>query len=237
MRVLLPVVSCAAVLLVSACGDDSKSKSKSASNAAATRIDAGEARLIGLHEQALSLRAQGKNAEALKSFDELIVLAPSDLRVHFNRAVVLAELDRNAEALAVYDDLLRKTPNDPQLFQNRAAVLNALGRSEEALIEVDRAMQGLAESPELRVLRGAVLVKLARYDEALAEFDRADPLLAARPPEAQRSKFAAEALLHRGEALEALGRAAEAAPIFERLRTQFQGNAPVEAMLRERGRL
>jgi tetratricopeptide (TPR) repeat protein len=235
MRVLLPVVSCAALLIVSACGDEPKSKG--ASGAAATRIDAGEARLIGLHEQALSQRAQGKYVEALRSFDELIVLAPEDLRVHFNRAVVLAELGRNAEALAIYDDLLRKTPNDPQLFQNRAAVLNALGRSEEALIELDSAMQGLADSPVLRVLRGSVLVKLARNEEALAELDRADQQLAAQPPEALRSKLAAEALLYRGEALEALGRGAEAAPIFERLRTQFQGNAAAEALLRERGRL
>lgn len=233
MRVSTLVFIASATLLLSACGDDPK-PSKGRANAA--KIDAAESRLIGLHEKALEMRGRGQFAQALAAFDELLVLSPNDLRVRFNRAVVLAELKRPQEALAVYDEMLRLTPNDPQLFQNRASVLQDLGRSDEALVELDRAMTGLPDSPVLRVLRADILTRLGRAQEALSELDRVDLQLAATPEQVQRSKLAAQAQLYRVEALEALGRAADGAHALERFRAAFQSEPFFAELLAERGR-
>jgi len=228
------LLALAAAASVVGCGGDPKSPPTSA--VGATKIEAQDARLVGLHEQALELRARGQYAQALVVFDELTKLDPSDLRVRFNRAVVLAELDRALEAMSIYDELLKLTPNDPQLFQNRASVLLDLGRAEEALLELDRAMTGLPDSPVLRVLRADILTKLGRAQDALTELDRADQQIAAAPEAARRSRLAAQALLFRVEALEALGRAADGAALLERLRSSFQAESFFAELMRERGR-
>ncbi len=234
MRLLVPLLGAAAAVLVGACGDDSKPATSGAPGAA--RIESNDARMVGLHEQALALRAREDYAGAIVILDELIKLEPNDLPLRFNRATVLAELGRSAEAMAIFDELLKQTPNDPQLFQNRASVLLDLGRAEEALIELDRAMAGLTDAPALRVLRADILTKLGRAQESLAELDRADQQLATAPEAVRRSRLGAQALLFRVEALEALGRAADGAAVLERFRNEFQSQPFFEKLMRERGR-
>jgi tetratricopeptide (TPR) repeat protein len=216
------------------CGDDPKPAGANAPGVA--RIDAADARLVGLHEQALMLRARGQYAQALAVLDELTKLDPSDLNVRFNRATVLADLGRPQEAMALYDELLKLTPNDPQLWWNRAAVLLDLGRAEEALIELDRARAAIPDATVLRTLRAETLSRLGRAQESLVELDQADRLLASSPEAARNPMVGARTLLARVEALEALGRAADGAVLLERLRSEYQSQPFFAELMRKRGR-
>lgn len=234
MRRLRPVSLLLVASLVTACGDASSSKSSTAVNR--PKLDAQDARIIGMHSQALQLRSEGKFAESLALLDQALALDPNDIRVRFNRATVLAQLERRQEALTAFDELLRITPNDPQIFQNRAAILNDMGRSEEAMIEVDRSI-ALEDAPERRALRGAVLLKMGKPQEALAELDVVDAAVARAGQGAERLQIAIESKLYRASAYEALGRPADAAQIYDSIRAAFPGDARVEALLRERGAL
>ncbi len=234
MRNFLLSIGALVAALASACGPDSKPAANGASGAA--RIESADARLVGLHHQALALREREDYAGALVILDQLIELEPKDLPLRFNRATVLAELGRSAEAMAIFDELRKQAPNDPQISQNRASVLRDLGRAEEALIELDRAIAGLSDAAGLRILRADILTKLGRAQESLVELDRADQQMATAPEELRRSRLAAQALLFRVEALEALGRAADGASVLERLRSEFQSQRFYEKLMRERGR-
>jgi len=234
MRVLILPAALSAALLSAGCGDKPAAKPKSAPR---SEVTADDVRALGLHEQAIAYRNQGRYAEALPLIDQVLALKPDDRNAKFNRASVLAELDRRAEALAILDALLKGSPNDPDIFQNRASVLADMGRNEEALIEVEKALRAQPEHPMCRVLRGKVLTSLGRGQEALAQFDELDAWLTQAGPDALRSEYAVNSRLFRAEALEALGRPAEASALIDALKTEFAGNANAQAMLRKRGRL
>lgn len=234
MRVLLLPAVLGAALLATACGDKPDAKPKTASR---SQVSANELRALGLHEQAIAYRNQGRYAEALPLLDQVLALTPDDRNAKFNRAAVLAELNRGAEALAILDALLKDAPNDPDIFQNRASVLADMGRNEEALIEVDKALRAQPAHLMRRLLRGKVLTSLGRGQDALAQFDELDASLAQAGAQALRSEVAVSSRLYRAEALEALGRPAEAAALIDALKAEFANDPNALALLRQRGRL
>jgi tetratricopeptide (TPR) repeat protein len=238
MRFLLLPAALSAALLATGCGDKpAASSTAKPKSAAASQVSANEVRALGLHQQAIAYRNQGRFAEALPLLDQVLTLTPDDRNAKFNRAAVLAELDRRPEALAILDALLAGAPNDPDIFQNRASVLADMGRNEEALIEVDKALRAQPEHPMRRLLRGKVLTSLGRGPEALAQFDELDAWLTQAGAQAQRSEIAVSSRLFRAETLEALGRPAEAAALIDALKAEFADDANATALLRKRGRL
>jgi tetratricopeptide (TPR) repeat protein len=238
MRLLFLSAALSAAFLSAACGDEPTTKPAAKSKSAAdTQVSANEVRALGLHQQAIAYRNQGRYAEALPLLDQVLALTPDDRNAKFNRAAVLAELDRRPEALAILDALLKDAPNDPDIFQNRASVLTDMGRNEEALIEVDKALRAQPEHPMRRLLRGKVLTSMGRGQEALAQFDELDAWLTQAGPQALRSELAVNSRLFRAEALEALGRPAEASAVIDALKAEFADDANATALLRKRGRL
>lgn len=146
------------------------------------------------------LSGAGRFAQALRSYDGALGLAPGNLRALEGRARTLFSMERFDEALAVYDALLSAAPANVAALNDRGNILWRSGRLHEALASFDDALG--AEPGNLEALnnRGNILRHMRRFDEALACYDA---VLSVEPK-------LAEVLSNRGVTLSELQRSAEA---------------------------
>jgi tetratricopeptide (TPR) repeat protein len=207
------------------------------SGANIARIDEGEL-----------LLSEGKAAEALRLFDQVLEAGTDFMALH-GRASALHMLGRFAEALADFDAALRLRPGDMAATANRSHVLQTMGRHDEALAGYDRILQLRPDFAPILYSRSNVLQDLNRFDEALAGYNRvlaqnpADPaarnnrgnvlMKMRRYPEAladfdavltMRPGFA-NALYNRGRALCESGDIAAGMDDFRRAAAAFEGAA------------
>ena len=144
--------------------------------------------------------AQGRPAEALDAYDQILRDKPLDADALYNRGVVLSALGRHQDALASFDRALARRPRDVAALINRGNALQSLARFADALEAFDAVLRIAPGNADARYNRGNALLAMGRHEEAVAAFDAA---IALRPEQA-------EGLLNRGIALAALGRHAEA---------------------------
>lgn len=155
---------------------------------------------------AVLLEQQGRSAEAVEAYGQMIALVPSDPNLYAARAMALARLGRSAEAVA---DLQAAQALDPY---REAAWLNAAGaaygaRAYEAVIEiVSAALAAYPQSVGLLVMRGQALLSLGDARAALDDFDAAAAL----------DERSITAHLWRGRALLVLGQTAGAVEALQR---------------------
>lgn len=124
-----------------------------------------------LCNRGFGLEAQGKIAEAEKSYARAIELAPEYARALANHANVLDLLGRSKEALETADRALALNQDMPDAHCNRSNALRKLARLDEALASIDKA---LILAPRIAVLhnnRANILRDLQRPEEALTAFD------------------------------------------------------------------
>ena len=119
------------------------------------------------------LRALGRNAEALESYDRALAVAPNEVSALIGRADVLVALKRPDDALASLDQALSIDPSDAGALSNRGFLLQSLNRHDEALASLDRALQIDPNHAGALFNRGSVLSEFGRYGEALTSYDRA----------------------------------------------------------------
>ncbi|MGW0884740.1 tetratricopeptide repeat protein [Streptomyces sp. NPDC002671] len=192
---------------------------------------------LALNFAALATRAQGRSAEALAAYDELLPVFgrifgaehPHTLKLRSDRAQTLGTLDRHAECeaecAAVAGAAARGTGPEMSLLAAAARngqiyALTAQGRHSQAEA---LAREALAAHPEpdrfnlvLRLGLARSLNGQARHEEALAEAERADELGRSlseevRHPETGAVELAlANALLGLGRRTEAHTRATAA---------------------------
>lgn len=86
------------------------------------------------------LHGLGRRDDALASYDKAIGLRPSP-ELHYNRAVMLAEMSRFGEALSGFDRALALQPNFADAWNSRGVVLQELERFEEAVTSFERAIR------------------------------------------------------------------------------------------------
>lgn len=151
-------------------------------------------------------RMQGRNEDALASYERALVFAPESVEARINRGDVLLDLGRHEAALASYDSLLLLMPDHGDVQIKRCRVLKVLKRFEEALAGYDRALAVKPDDPETWFQRGQVLGVLRRHAEAVDSYDRA---LAVKPD-------SVKILNDRGIALRQLQRRTEALDSFDR---------------------
>ena len=203
----------------------------------ATRID--EAEL---------LLSEGKAAEALRLFDQVLEAGADFMALH-GRATALHMLGRSVEALADFDAALRLRPGDLAATANRSHVFQAMGRHDEALEGYDRILKSRPDVVSILYSRSNALQALNRLDEALVGYnqvlaqDPTDPaarnnrgntlMKMRRYPEAladfdaalaTRPDFA-NALYNRGRALCESGDIANGMEDFRRAAALFEGHA------------
>ena len=123
---------------------------------------------------------------------------------HINLARAHAAQHRIAEAEAVYRDILRTAPNTPEALNFVAMCALARGEFASAQRDLEHAARVNPVEPEIWKNLGIVHLAQRRGDDALDAFDRALGL--------EPVHFAAR--LHRGAALELLGRIDEATAAY-----------------------
>jgi tetratricopeptide (TPR) repeat protein len=193
-----------------------------------------------LRERAFAAHAQGRTAEAARSYDILIEASPKDFQVLAMAAVLAAQTGQPMRASELFGRALEINPASPQAHNNLGIVLTTLERHAEAVARFDRAIALDPSYGEAYSNRGVALGHLKRWEEALENHDasiRLQPLAAAphsnrsgalrmlrRPREALRSCETAlalapenlQALVNRAQLLCELRRPQEALASAER---------------------
>ncbi len=159
-----------------------------------------------LRQQGLLHYRQGRLGEALQSFSDALLAAPTHAAAWSEYGVVHAALRRFADAVACYDRALELDPRQIDALNNKGNALVALNRPCDALASYDRALALEPGFVEALANRGGLLRELERPAEALAALDEA---LAIRPDYG-------DALVNRGNALVDLDRAEEALASYDR---------------------
>jgi tetratricopeptide (TPR) repeat protein len=159
-----------------------------------------------------ALIRQGGLEAALKSYDRALEQDPAHVPSLANRGVALRDLGRPEEALESYGRVLKLRPDHVFAHNNRGVALMDLGRPAEALTAFERALELKPDYADAWNNRGKALCEITdpveghgRAADALASFERA---LSLNPGQA-------EALDNKGVLLVELGRAEEAAAVFE----------------------
>ncbi|WP_329301653.1 tetratricopeptide repeat protein [Streptomyces sp. NBC_00659] len=187
---------------------------------------------IALGIAALATNAQGRHAEALAAYDELLPVFGrtfgaehvQTLKLRSDRAQALTALGRHAECeaecAAVSQIAARGTGPEMALTaagarNGLAFALNAQGRHQQAETIIREALADHQASDRFTVVLRLGLARSlngqARHEEALAEAERVDQLHRALRDELGRSETGAVELAL-ATALLGLGRAAEARP-------------------------
>ena len=192
--------------------------------------------------------SQSHAEEALRCYDQAILLSPDYALAHYGRGGALTAMARHPEALACFERTLQLDPGFLPAISNRCETLLRLGRSEEAVAALDAAIQLYPRQVNLYCIRASAYFALRRYDDSAADCERA-LLINPRHPESRHLHCAAllaidsfERVLHEarrdredpstdaqleyfaGEALLGLGRESEALAAYDHalaLRPEF----------------
>ena len=194
MKIVL--LFCAALMLLTACGEDQPQKPATKANAQleqqrklaagqhqeTPRSLSGDQTHVGPNphatlssEQHIAVAMQhadeGRMAEALDVLTRAIAGNPNDPSLIGTRGSLLLAEDRVFDALVDLEKAVSLAPDAPLLLINRSQAYRKFNRPQEAMADLDKAV---ALSPELvpaRFNRGVLLYAEAKYKEALADFD------------------------------------------------------------------
>ncbi len=132
-------------------------------------------------DNALSLLAAGRAAEALAEFDALLRRDPRHAEAWVQRSLVLILLSRNDEALFSAERAVKLMPGHPDAHSYRGSALLQLGRIDDALAAYDRVLTLAPKAPVAHYNRANALRKLGRWQAALDSLEQALRLQPAYP--------------------------------------------------------
>ncbi len=115
----------------------------------------------------------GRLAQAERSFDAALSLAPGRPSVLTNLGVVRLQLGRPDEAAALLQEALAQEPGNLEALGHGGAALAECGRLQEAVALFDRAIAIDPHRAQLWTWRGSALRELGQLAEAAASFRRA----------------------------------------------------------------
>ena len=119
--------------------------------------------------RALILLREGRYAEAIACYDELLRRFPNYVDGWYNKGIALGEhLQRYEEAIQCYDHGLSLNPGDIDMWHNKGKALYCLGRFKEAIQCFDRVLQ---LNPHYRISlegKAAALNNMGHFGEAEA---------------------------------------------------------------------
>lgn len=116
--------------------------------------------------------SEGRHAEAVKRYEQVLAVDAQLLVVRNNLAWSLLQAGQADKALTAADEVIRRAPTVASFHDTRAAVLSSLGRHEQALEAQRRAVSLAPTEPEFRVGLGKRLMAAGKRDEARAEWTR-----------------------------------------------------------------
>ena len=89
--------------------------------------------LENLNSEATAHARAGRFGEAIRCYDQILVLDPNQVRAWINKGNCLCNLRKYDEALGCYDLAIALQPKDPRFRTNKGIALDRLGRSREAI--------------------------------------------------------------------------------------------------------
>jgi tetratricopeptide (TPR) repeat protein len=154
----------------------------------------------------LSLRALGRNDEAIDCFDNALDLDPACATAWLDKGVALGSTGRHEQSVSCYRRVVELDPRDVFAWNNLGRSLLALGRTDEALVSAEQALALDPGHGRAWNTRATILASAGHDEEALASFDRS---IAIDPNSSSAWK-------NRGTCLAHLGHHKEAIPSFDR---------------------
>ena len=167
----------------------------------------GERNIIGdiLVNSGNVLRLLGREAEAVKRYEDALRVDPGLAAAHFNLGCVDLRAGRLPEAVDRFEQALKIDPNYVEAHSNLASAFLIQGRTTEALVHYETALR-LEPSAKAHKNLGLALLYVRQLPEAVAHLEQAVRI---EPDFATAHEFL-------GDALAAQGRQAEAVAHFQR---------------------
>ena len=151
-----------------------------------------------------NLRA-GDPHEAIRCFDQSLVIQPDFLPARMGKANLLCEMQSYSEAVACYDVVLQHAPQYPVAWMNKGNALFSLKDTAGAMRCYDEALRLAPSLAQAWCNKGNALIELRQYEQAIQAFDQAITL---------ESRFP-EALSGKGVALSAMRQDTQALANFD----------------------
>jgi tetratricopeptide (TPR) repeat protein len=142
-------------------------------------------------ENARALHQQGRTAESIALFQEIIASNPDAAQAHYRHANALKDHADYPAALAAYDRAIALVPDHAHAYCNRAVALGLMGRIPDALASYERALAIDPGDALSHANRALLLIGLGRRDEALTGLEAA----ITHDPRHFQAQFARAALL------------------------------------------
>ena len=125
-----------------------------------------------IHDRAARAVLQGRLLQALRGFDEILALDPSNASAYYNRGNVRYLRGEFELAVSDFTSALKFRPGFAAAAMNRGVALSNLDRLDEALADLDNAAELDPANPDVLFNRLIVHVKRDSIDAALADYDR-----------------------------------------------------------------
>ncbi|MFI5348910.1 MAG: tetratricopeptide repeat protein, partial [Elusimicrobiota bacterium] len=109
-------------------------------------------------------------AEALKTVQRALSLAPGDRDALLTLAKAYFRMQREKEAMAILQRLIVQYPDNPAVEFRWADFLSHTGRCEESLEYYARLIKQFPANPAYRMSRANALYEMGRFDEAVSEW-------------------------------------------------------------------
>ena len=151
--------------------------------------------------QAYALDRQGRLAEAIAAYQNLLAAEPRNSDALHLLGVAMARSGRAAEGVRAISAAVELQPDNPSIQANLGNVLNELGRHAEAVDHFARALRLKPDMVAAAHAQGRTLLLLGRVDEALQALTTADRLA---PGNSNIRSDLGVALQRRGRSQEAL---------------------------------
>ncbi len=129
---------------------------------------------------------QGRELDAIESFEESLALDPDRLDTRIKLANALARQGRLEDAVGHFDQILEQQPETASVLIQRATAYINLGRPQQAIADYENAVAVAPEDPEPRLRYAEALEHLGRSDEASQQRTAAATQAAADPQQQAR---------------------------------------------------
>ena len=154
-----------------------------------------------------ALNEKGQTENAIRQFQEVILLKPDYADAHYNLGNALSEQGRTDEAISQFQEALRLKPDDANVHYNFGNALVKKGRTEEAISQFQEAIRLKPDNVPAHNNLGNALGDQGRYDEAVSQLLKAIRL---KPDYPNAHNSLGNIFLKQGRTDEAIGRFQEA---------------------------
>ena len=123
-----------------------------------------------LLDRAKAADRSGRREEAIKLYQRVLTLDPTNASVMCLLGIALAETGDPANAIRQFENGLRIEPEEAALWLNRGGALSSLGYNDEAITSFDRVIALRPNNEVGYIQRAGTLWRMGRFEDAAAAF-------------------------------------------------------------------